>query len=61
MACEQDQKPTLKTKLTVNGQEIGLTNFVQDFIGRAVIAMVASLKGVAEIQTVTLKISKPLE
>jgi hypothetical protein len=61
MACERDQEPTHKTKLTINGQEIELTSFVQDFIGRAVIGMVASLKGVAEVQTVTLNIVKPVK
>jgi len=61
MACERDQKPALNTKLKVNGHEIELNNFVQDFMGLAVIGMIKSLKGVADVQTVTLSISKPAE
>lgn len=61
MACERDRKPALKAELTVDGQEIELSHFVQDFIGRAVVGMVTSLKGVADVQTLTLNISKPSE
>jgi hypothetical protein len=61
MACERDQKPALKTELKVNGQEIELTNFVQNFVGRAVVGMVTSLKGVADVQTVALNITRPTE
>ncbi len=59
MVCEPDQKPTLQTDLTVNGQKIELNDFVQNFIGRAIIGMLASLRGVGDIQTVSLEISKP--
>ena len=58
MACERDQKPALKTELKVNGHQIELNNFVQDFMGLAVTGMIKSLKGVADVQTVTLSISK---
>ena len=58
MVCEQDQEPTLQTDLTVNGQKIELNNFVQSFMGRAIIGMLASLRGVGDIQTVGLEISK---
>ena len=61
MACERDQKPVLVAELTVNGQEIELSDFVQDIIGRAVIGMVTSLKGVTDVQKVTLNISRPTE
>ncbi|MHC4204357.1 MAG: hypothetical protein ACYSTT_06875 [Planctomycetota bacterium] len=61
MACEGDQKPAVAAELTVNGQKIELTGFVQDFIGRAVIGMVTSLKGVADVQKVKLNISRPAE
>ena len=61
MTCERDQEPVLKTELKVNGQEVELNNFVQDFIGKVVIGMVGSLRGVANAQTVTLNISKPTE
>ncbi|MHC4076660.1 MAG: hypothetical protein ACYSRZ_09680 [Planctomycetota bacterium] len=58
MVCERDQEPTLQTDLTVNGQKIELNNFVQSFMGRAVIGMLASLRGVGDIQSVSLEISK---
>lgn len=59
MVCEPDQEPTLQTDLTVNGKKIELNDFVQGFIGRAIIGMLASLRGVSDIQTVNLEISKP--
>jgi hypothetical protein len=59
MVCERDQEPTLQTDLTVNGQKIELNNFVQSFMGRAIIGMLASLRGVGDIQSVSLEISKP--
>ena len=61
MHCEPDQKPALKTELKVNGQEIELNNFVQGFVGLAVTGMLKSLKGVADVQTVALNITKPTE
>ena len=56
---ERDQEPSVQVELTVNGREIELNNFVQDFMGLAVTGMIKSLKGVADVQTVTLNISKP--
>ena len=61
MVCEQDPKPALVAELAVNGQKIELTSFIQDFIGRAVVGMVTSLKGVTDVQKVTLNISRPAE
>lgn len=58
MVCERDQEPVLLTDLTVNGQKIELNNFVQNFIGGAIIGMAASLRGVGDIQSVSLEISK---
>jgi len=58
MACERDQEPTLQTDLTVNGRKIELNSFVQCFMGRAIIGMLASLRGVGDIQSVSLEISK---
>jgi len=59
MVCEKDQEPTIRAELTVNGREIELNNFVQDFVGKAVIGMVGSLRGVDDAQTLTLSVSKP--
>ncbi|UCE50021.1 MAG: hypothetical protein JSW47_07655 [Phycisphaerales bacterium] len=61
MVCEKDQEPAIRAELTVNGQEIELNNFVQDFVGRAVIGMVGSLRGVGEARTLTLSVSKPAD
>jgi len=61
MACERDQKHALETALKVNGRQIELNNFGQDFTGLAVTGMIKSLKGVADVQTVTLNISRPTE
>ena len=61
MVCEPDQEPTLQTDLKVNGEKIELNDFVQSFIGRAIIGMLASLRGVGDIQSVSLEISKSLD
>jgi hypothetical protein len=58
MVCERDQEPILQTELTVNGQKIESNNFVQSFMGGAIIGMLASLRGVGDIQSVSLEISK---
>lgn len=58
MVCERDQEPALQTDLTVNGRKIELNNFVQSFMGRAIVGMLASLRGVGDIQSVSLEISK---
>lgn len=58
MVCERDQEPTLQTDLTVNGQKIQLNNFAQNFMGGAIIGMLASLRGVDDIKSVSLEISK---
>ncbi len=61
MACEPDHKSEIQAELTVNGQEIELNDFIQDMIGRAVIGMIGSLKGVADVQTITLNVSRPTQ
>jgi hypothetical protein len=58
MVCERDQEPILQTDLTVNGQKVELNNFIQNFMGGAIIGMLASLRGVGDIQSVSLEISK---
>ncbi len=58
MTCESKQEPTLKTELIVNGMKVELNNFVQNFIGRAVVGMLTSLRGVSNVESVSLKISK---
>jgi len=61
MACEQDREPILRTELRVNGQAVELNEFVQSFMGLAVIGMLSSLRGVGDVRTVKLEISKSSE
>lgn len=58
MTCRTNQKPTVKAELKVNGSEIELNNFVENFISQTVIGMVKSLRGVGDVETVSLKVSK---
>jgi len=48
----------METDLTVNGKKVELNSFVQNFIGQAIVGMLMSLRGVDDIQSVDLKISK---
>ncbi|MHC4098686.1 MAG: hypothetical protein ACYSUY_16915 [Planctomycetota bacterium] len=57
MACETNQKLTARAELKVNGNEIKLNNFVENFISQTVIGMVKSLRGVGDIETISLKVS----
>ena len=53
-----DQELTIRTELQVNGREVELNDFVQSFIGQAVIGMAQSLRGVDDVQKIHLEISK---
>lgn len=57
MACETNQKPIAQTELKINGEEIKLNNFVENFISQTIIGMVKSLRGVDNIDMIVLKIS----
>ena len=57
MACETNQKLTARAELKVNGNEIKLNNFVENFISQTVIGMVKSLRGVGDVETISLKVS----
>ena len=57
MVCEPNQKPTARTELEINGKEIELNNFVENFISQTVLGMVKSLRGVGDIKTISLKVS----
>ena len=61
MPCEPNQEPTAHVELKVNGREIELNEFVENFISLTVIGMVKSLRGVTDIQTVSLEISRRAE
>ena len=58
MACESKQKSAANADLTINGKKIELNSFVESFISQTVIGMVKSLRGVDNIETIELKISK---
>ncbi|TKJ33801.1 MAG: hypothetical protein CEE38_19440 [Planctomycetes bacterium B3_Pla] len=57
MAYERDQKPAFEAELAVNGQEIELNRFAGNFICQTVVGMVKSLRGVGNVETISLKIS----
>jgi len=44
--------------LKVNGKEIKLNNFVENFISQTVIGMVKSLRGVGDVESINLRVSK---
>ncbi|MCK4957980.1 MAG: hypothetical protein KAT00_01235 [Planctomycetes bacterium] len=57
MSCDPTKKPVFQVNLEVNGSEIELNNFVEGFISQTVTGMVNSLRGVGEIETISLNIS----
>ena len=61
MGCKSDQNLTVQTELKVNGKEVELNNFAQNFISQTVIGMVESLRGVGHVETINLKISKKIK
>jgi hypothetical protein len=61
MVCDANQKPATNVDLTINGEKVDLNNFVQGFISETVIGMVRSLRGVGDIETIKLKVSKKIE
>jgi hypothetical protein len=61
MVCEPDQKPQAHAELEVNGEEIELNNFVENFISHTVIGMVKSLRGIENVETISLKVSVKAE
>ena len=61
MACNSNKEPIVSAQLWVNGAEIELNNFVKNCISQTVFGMVTSLRGVSNIETIELKISKKLK
>jgi hypothetical protein len=57
-ACEANQEPTAHVELMINGEQIELNDFVRNFITHTVIGMVKSLRGVGQVQTISLDISR---
>ena len=61
MGCKSDKNLTVQTELKVNGKEVELNNFAQNFISQTVIGMVKSLRGVGHIETINLNVSKEVK
>jgi len=61
MGCKSNQNLTVQTGLKINGKEIELNNFAQNFISQTVIGMVKSLQGVGHVETINLNISKEVK
>jgi hypothetical protein len=58
MVCEPNEQVTRAVELKVNGEEVELNSFAQNIISHTVIGMVKSLRGVGEVETVSLAITK---
>lgn len=58
MGCKPNQKLTARAELKINGEKIELNNFVENFISQTIIGMVKSLRGVSDVETIDLKVSK---
>ena len=58
MVHEANQKLSVNAELAVNGEKVVLNDFVQDFISQTLIGMVKSLRGIGDIETIELNISK---
>jgi hypothetical protein len=52
---------TVTTELQVNGRQVELHDFVQSFLGQAVVGAVRSLRGIGNIQQIRLAISTTSE
>ena len=61
MVCDSNQKSVINADLTINGEKIELNSFVEGFMSQTVIGMVKSLRGVSDIETINLKISKKVK
>ena len=61
MVCKPKQEPTASVELEVNGKEIELNSFAQNIISQTVIGMAKSLRGIGDVKTIILKISRKAE
>ena len=58
MSCEPEHESAVNVELKVNGEEIVLNDFVKGFVSETLTGMVKSLRGVGEVKTISLEISK---
>jgi hypothetical protein len=61
MVCEPKQEPTAEVELKVNGEEIELNTFARNIISQTVIGMAKSLRGVGEVETISLVVSRKVQ
>jgi hypothetical protein len=61
MVCEPKQEPTAEVRLKVNGEEIELNTFARNIISQTVIGMAKSLRGVGEVETISLVVSRKVQ
>ncbi len=61
MVCKPEQQADAGVKLKVNDKEIELNNFAKNFISQTITGMVKSLRGVTDVETVSLKISNKVK
>ena len=58
MSCDPSQESTADVKLEVNGADVELNTFVQSFVTETITGMVKSLRGVDEVKSVSLQITR---
>lgn len=58
MSCESNCPCPSQVDLEVNGRKVELNAFVQGMIAETVKGMVGALRGVGDIETVSLKIKR---
>ena len=58
MTCPSDQRSQPQLELKVNGRDVELNDFVQSFIVETILGMLRSLRGVDEVRSVTLTITR---
>ena len=59
--CDLNQKSLVEANLKINGEKIELNDFVKSFISESITGMVKSLRGVGDIETIELNISKKVK
>ncbi|MBW8001243.1 MAG: hypothetical protein FVQ80_04400 [Planctomycetes bacterium] len=58
MSCDPSQESIAEVTLKVNGADVELNTFVQGFVTETITGMVKSLRGVDEVKSVSLQITR---
>ncbi len=58
MVCEPEHESVVQVELKVNGEDVALNDFVKGFVSETLMGMMKSLRGVGEVKTLSLEISK---